>query len=87
VALTDQATRLTKQTTTGSEGFYHFSEVAPGKYTVTVEAKGFSRKRDRRCGRECRKGLVVLILSYKIGAMDRGTWVGKRPGVAPRSSD
>src|SRR5580704_17140923 len=41
VALTDEATLVSKSTTTSAEGFYQFNEVAPATYTLTVEAKGF----------------------------------------------
>ncbi len=43
VTLTDEATQVSKTTTTGPGGFYQFNEVAPATYTVTVEANGFER--------------------------------------------
>ncbi|MGB9070343.1 MAG: TonB-dependent receptor [Candidatus Acidiferrales bacterium] len=43
VTLADESTHVSKQTATSSEGFYHFSEIGPGRYTVTVEAKGFRK--------------------------------------------
>jgi hypothetical protein len=43
VTLIDPSTQVTKTTTTSAEGFYRFAEVAPGTYTVTVEAKGFEK--------------------------------------------
>ena len=43
VTLIDPSTLVTKTTTTSAEGFYRFAEVAPGTYTVTVEAKGFDK--------------------------------------------
>src|ERR1700693_3815252 len=43
VTLTDEATQVSKSTTTSAEGFYQFNEVAPANYTLTVEAKGFEK--------------------------------------------
>jgi uncharacterized protein YfaS (alpha-2-macroglobulin family) len=41
-----------KSATTDSKGYYHFSNLPPGAYLITVEAKGFSEPRTG-CG--CRK--------------------------------
>jgi hypothetical protein len=43
VTLTNQATGVTSTTTTGPQGFYRFSELSPGQYTITVEAPGFQK--------------------------------------------
>ena len=43
ITLTDEATQVSKTTTTSSEGYYQFNEVAPATYTLTVEAKGFEK--------------------------------------------
>ena len=43
VTLSDEATQVSKSTTTSAEGFYQFNEVAPATYTLTVEAKGFEK--------------------------------------------
>lgn len=44
VTLTSAETRRTQQTATSDEGFYRFTGLAPGRYTITVEQSGFSRK-------------------------------------------
>jgi hypothetical protein len=36
----------TKTFTTDSKGYYHFENLPPGKYTVTVEAEGFSTRKE-----------------------------------------
>jgi hypothetical protein len=41
--LTNKGTGKTQQTTTSGEGFYRFSELAPGTYTLTVEKAGFKK--------------------------------------------
>ncbi|MGB7136141.1 MAG: carboxypeptidase-like regulatory domain-containing protein [Acidobacteriaceae bacterium] len=41
VTLTNPATLATKTTTTSGEGFYNFTELAPGTYAVKVTATGF----------------------------------------------
>jgi len=44
VALTNNETRQKLTGTTSAEGFYRFTELAPGTYTLTVEAPNFSRQ-------------------------------------------
>jgi Carboxypeptidase regulatory-like domain/TonB dependent receptor len=44
VTLTNNETNKSQQTTTSDEGFYRFSELPPGKYTLTVEQAGFTKK-------------------------------------------
>src|ERR1700686_1316811 len=41
VTITDQATGVTRKTTTSDQGFYRISELPPGRYTVSIEATGF----------------------------------------------
>lgn len=41
VKLTDNGTKAVRTTTTGGEGFYTFSELPPGTFTLDVTAKGF----------------------------------------------
>lgn len=43
VVITDQATSLTHEATTNDRGYYRVNELAPGTYTVTVEAAGFKQ--------------------------------------------
>ncbi len=43
VTLTNQSTGVTTTTTTGPQGFYRFSELPPGQYTITVQAPGFQK--------------------------------------------
>jgi hypothetical protein len=43
VTLTNKGTAKTQTTTTSNEGFYRFSELAPGTYTLTVEKTGFKK--------------------------------------------
>lgn len=44
VTLTNKETNQTQQTQTSSEGFYRFSNLAPGLYTITVEQQGFKKR-------------------------------------------
>jgi hypothetical protein len=41
VALTNTATQAVKTATSSGNGFYHFSELAPGSYRIVTSAKGF----------------------------------------------
>ena len=43
VTLTNKGTGKTQTTTTSNEGFYRFSELPPGTYTVSVEKTGFKK--------------------------------------------
>src|SRR5262245_45351487 len=47
VTLTDDATKLSVNTTTNGEGFYLFNDVRSGYYTVAVEATGFKKSEVR----------------------------------------
>src|SRR5215204_5733901 len=44
VTLTNKETNQTQQTTTSDDGFYRFSGLAPGLYTVTVEKESFKKQ-------------------------------------------
>lgn len=44
VTLTSNETSKTQQATTSDEGFYRFTGLAPGRYTITVEQAGFNKK-------------------------------------------
>jgi hypothetical protein len=44
VTLTSNETGRAQQATTGDEGFYRFSGLPPGRYTLTVEQAGFGKK-------------------------------------------
>jgi hypothetical protein len=43
VTLTNLATQVTQSATTNDTGFYHFAELPPGKYSLTVTASGFKK--------------------------------------------
>ncbi|HEX8847174.1 MAG TPA: TonB-dependent receptor [Pyrinomonadaceae bacterium] len=44
VTLTNKETNKTQQATTGDEGFYRFTGLPPGRYTIKVEQAGFNTK-------------------------------------------
>ena len=74
VTLTDQSTQVSKATKTSNDGFYSFSEVAPGKYTVTVEASGFEKKivNDVEVLAETARGLDITLT---VGQMSQSVTV------------
>src|SRR6202166_1334193 len=43
VTITDQATGVSRDTTTSDQGFYRISELPPGRYTVSIEGAGFKK--------------------------------------------
>ncbi|HTV81457.1 MAG TPA: carboxypeptidase regulatory-like domain-containing protein [Acidobacteriaceae bacterium] len=67
VVLTNPATHQQKTTTSSGSGFYSFSELAPGIYTVTVSAQGFESKTFTTVGisAELPRGLNVQL---QVGA-------------------
>jgi hypothetical protein len=44
LVLTQSDTKLSRVGTTGSEGFYEFADISPGKYTLEAEAPGFRKE-------------------------------------------
>ncbi|HEY8563283.1 MAG TPA: TonB-dependent receptor [Pyrinomonadaceae bacterium] len=44
VTLTNNETNQTQTTTTSEEGFYRFSQLAPGLYTIAVEVQNFKKQ-------------------------------------------
>lgn len=81
VTLTDQSTQVSKTTTTSSEGFYRFSEVAPGRFTVTAEAPGFQKKilNDVSVSAELARGLDIKL---DVGATTQSVTVNGSNAVA-----
>jgi hypothetical protein len=43
IVLTNEDTGVTSKTATGPQGFFTFPNLNPGKYSITVEAKGFKK--------------------------------------------
>ncbi len=65
VSATNQATGVTRDTTTGNSGFYRVSGLTPGSYSVTVEAASFPKKTvpDVIVNAEAVQGLDVELTS------------------------
>jgi hypothetical protein len=63
VTVTDQATGVIRDTTTGAEGFYRFGEMPPGSYTVDVDAPGFRHQttKDVVVAAESPRGLDIAL--------------------------
>src|SRR5450631_2802868 len=63
VAVTDQATGVVRNATTSVEGFYRFSELPPGVYTVAVNATGFKSQvtKDVTIAAESPRGLDITV--------------------------
>lgn len=67
VTLTDEATRQTRSTVTGSIGAYAFNALRPSTYTLHAEAAGFSAT-DRTHIVIATQDFLTLDLSLKVGA-------------------
>lgn len=63
VKLTNKETNQTRQTTTGEEGFYRFSALPPGLYTLLVERNNFKKSivEDVKIDAEALKGQDVVL--------------------------
>src|SRR5258708_5144368 len=63
VTVTKQDTGVVRDTVASAEGFYRISELAPGKYTVSVEAAGFKKytAKDVRVDAELPRGLDMTL--------------------------
>jgi len=68
VTLTNKATNQTQSTVTSGEGFYRFSSLAPGAYSISVEKQDFSKAvvDDVKVEAEAVKGQDVVL---KAGAI------------------
>src|SRR6202171_651802 len=68
VQVIEQNTGLSRETVTSDQGFYRIPQLAPGKYTVTVEATGFKTvvSKDVEVTAEEPRGLDVTL---QIGAV------------------
>ena len=58
----------------GKDGAYSFTAVAPGSYTLTVDAAGFAPFSKAECIGPCGTGLAS-----ECAAHDRGAAAGRRP--------
>lgn len=69
VTLTNNETSKTQTTTTSDEGFYRFSGLAPGKYTITGESAGFKRQelKDIIVSGEDTQGFDITLATGEIG--------------------
>jgi hypothetical protein len=67
VTMVEQSTGITKTTVTSAEGFYRISELAPGRYTLTVDAPRFQ------------KAIVknIVVSAEHVGGQDVTLQIGK----------
>jgi hypothetical protein len=68
VTLTSKETNQSQTTTTSDDGFYRFTGLAPGLYTLTVEQQGFKKSAidDVKVDAESVKGLDVTLAAGVI---------------------
>lgn len=68
VTLTSNETTRQQTTTTNDEGFYRFSQLAPGSYSVAVEQQGFSRSvlEDITVNAEDTQGIDVVLTTGAV---------------------
>lgn len=70
VTLTNTETNTSQETTTSSEGFYRFSGLAPGKYSLTTEKTGYKKSVLEKVtiGAESVQGVDVLLETGDVTA-------------------
>ena len=79
VTLTSKETGKSQQTTSGDQGFYRFSELAPGKYSVLAEQPGFKKHLldDIDVSAEQTQGINITLetgsISETVTVQDSGT--------------
>ena len=63
VTLTNKETSQSQQTQASDEGFYRFTNLAPGLYSITVEQQGFKKRvvNDVKVDAEALKGQDVIL--------------------------
>lgn len=68
VTITNQATGVSRSTTTGDSGFYHIAGLPPGKYTVAVEAPSFKKSStpDVVVTAEAQRGFDVALVPTQV---------------------
>lgn len=68
VTLLNKSTNQTQSTTTNADGFYRFSSLTPGSYTVTVEKESFSKAQVNDIGVEAEaiKGQDIVLQAGNI---------------------
>jgi len=81
VAATSQATGLSRETTTGAEGFYTITNLIPGAYDIRADAKGFAPREFKDVRLEVGR-IESLDMALAIGAVGaQVTVTGVSPGV------
>ncbi|HLA96175.1 MAG TPA: carboxypeptidase regulatory-like domain-containing protein, partial [Pyrinomonadaceae bacterium] len=68
VALTNKATNQSQSTVTNSDGFYRFSALTPGAYSISVEKESFSKSLidDLKVEAEATKGQDIVLQAGAI---------------------
>jgi hypothetical protein len=68
VTITNQATGVSRSTTTGDSGFYHISGLPPGKYIVAVESPSFKKSSttDVVVTAEAQRGFDVALVPTQV---------------------
>lgn len=86
VTLTNTATGVTQTTTASADGFYRFSSLPPGTYSVKAEAKGFEAKTisDVAVAAELIRGLDIQMV---LGNMSQSVTVNGSQSPALQSED
>ncbi len=80
ITLTNEGTDVTDKTTSSQQGFYTFPNLAPGQYSVTVEARGFKTEIARHNQVNVEQSTRVDV-SLSPGAVNEQVTVNS--GVAP----
>jgi carboxypeptidase family protein len=69
VVLTNEGTMTSQTTTASSVGYFSFTAILPGTYTVTVSAKGFSNWEEKGITVHQQESRTVPNIALKVGAV------------------
>lgn len=71
VALTDQATKVTRATTTNRDGSFSYTAINPSTYTLTVTAKGFQTYEETGITLNASESRSVPAIKLQLGSMSQ----------------
>ena len=86
VVLTNEGTNLSQTATANDTGFFAFTAIQPGSYTLTVQAKGFSTWTEKGLTIYQQESRSVTNIALKVGAVSETVEVAAAEQPVPTDS-
>lgn len=86
VVLTNEGTNVAQTTTANSTGYFSFTAIQPGTYTLTITAKGFSTWTERGLTIYQQESRTVTNIALKVGAVSETVEVTAAEQPVPTDS-